>query len=222
MQPADKNQFQGIYSLPEAARLLRVSTQRVRSWANGYTYKRKDARGEKLPVLQTDRTYPRVLNFRELFELMAVREFRKLDVPLEKIRETAGVLADRLNTEYPFANQQLFISGRELVQEHAAGLISPTTGQLVMEQIKPLALELEFAHGTVARWHPRAGEKAVLVDPTHKSGDPILEALGIPTRTLFRTYQVEQDLQRVAEYYDVKEADLLKVIRFEQSLRETG
>lgn len=222
MQPAEKNLYQGIYSLPEAARLLRVSPQKVRNWANGYTYKRKNDRGEKAPVLQTDRTYPRVIDFRELFELMAVREFRKLDVPLETVRKAAGILAVKLHTEYPFAAEPLFVSGRQLVQEHASGLISPTTGQLVMEQIEPLKVDLEFVNGLVARWHPKAGGKAVLIDPNHKAGDPILEGSGIPTRTLMRAYQIEQDPKRVAEYYGITEDELLKVIRFEQSLSEAG
>ncbi len=213
---------QGIYSLPEAARLLRVSTSKLTNWANGYTYQRKYDRGEKAAVLQTDRNYPRVLNFRELFELMAVREFRKLGVQLEDLRRAAQRLAATLGTEYPFASEKMFLNGRQLVAEQGEGLISLSTGQLVMQDIELLKPELEFRDGLVARWHPGTGEGSVVLDPEIKFGDPILEERGIPTRTLFRLYQVEQDLEKVADYYQISVEELTHVIRFERSLKDAA
>ncbi len=210
----------GIYSLPEAARLLRVTPSRLSNWANGYTYKRKEDLGTKPPVLLTNREHTRVINFREMFELMAVREFRKFDVKLETIREVAKRLAAELNTPYPFASQELFVNGKKIVREHGTGFIQVDTGQIVMERIHGLVKELEFEANLVAAWKPRHGRNDVLVTPAIQFGDPIVAGTRIPTRSIFRLFVAEQDLDIVADQFDITVEQVKHVLQFEQSLAE--
>lgn len=210
----------GIYSLPEAARLLRVTPARLSNWANGYTYKRKEDLGVKPPVLQTDREQTRVINFRELFELRAVREFRKLEVKLETIRSIAKRLADELGTDYPFAAQPLFVNGKELVRQHGSDFIQVDTGQIVMARIEDLRNELDFDDNIVAAWRPRHGENDVVITPSVQFGDPVAKGTRIPTRSILRLFIAEQDLETVAEQFDLTPDQVRHVIEFEQSLAE--
>lgn len=82
----------GVYSYPEAARLLGVPSRRVARWADGYSFQLKYGRSRSGPVLQTPRNAG-VLCFQELMELFFVREYLALGVKLPHIRATAEALA---------------------------------------------------------------------------------------------------------------------------------
>lgn len=214
--------IQGIYSVQEAARLLRVDSRKVGNWANGYTYKRKQDIGAQLPVLQSDRTLPKVINFRELFELMAVRDLRKLDVKLETIRSVSRTLSEKLDTPYPFASEKIFRDGNKLLVQHGSDYIQPDTGQIVMERFSDMVDELTFEDGVVEAWKPKLGQNDVIVDPNLLFGDPAVVGRRLSTRTIMNLFKAEKNLAVVAEEYDLTTEQVEHVIRFELSLAEAG
>lgn len=208
--------------MTEAARLLRVSASKVNAWANGYTYKRKLDIGEKRPVLQSKRDLLKVISFRELFELMAVRELRKLDVKLETIRKVSKSLADELGTPFPFAAERIFRHGTQLLVKHGSDYIQPDTGQVVMERFSDLVDEVHFENGEVGTWKPSAGHNDVIVDPNLLFGDPAIIGSRISTRTIMNLFKVEGNLGIVAEEYELTREQVEHAIQFEQSLPETA
>lgn len=205
---------QGIYGIAEASRLLRRPNARVRRWANGYSYERKHDRTERPPVLQTGRINRDSLTFRELIELFFVREYTNAGIALTEVRDTARALAKDYG-EHPFAAQKLLTDGKRLLAISDYGLIAPATCQLIAEYAGELVKEFDFAEDFVNVWRPKEGANAVEVNPGRAFGEPILAETGTPTRALFRTFQVEQNFDRVADYFDVKPELVKQAVGFE-------
>lgn len=205
---------QGIYGIAEAARLLRRPAPQVRRWANGYSYQRTYDRTARPPVLQTGRPDKDALTFRELIELFFVREYTHAGISLQHVRDTAKALAGEYG-EHPFAAKQLLTDGKRLLAISEYGIITPATCQLIAEYADELVKEFEFQDDFVNLWRPKEGAGAVVIDPARAFGEPILAATGTPTRTLFRTFQLEQDFDRVAAYYDVTTKQVKQAVGFE-------
>jgi len=204
----------GMYGVAEAARLLRRPVRQVCRWANGYTYKRTYDQGSKPPILQTDRADKQVLTFRELIELTFVREFETAGVPIGNIRDTADAL-EKTYGPYPLASANLICDGRQLLRVSDHGLITPATCQLVADFAADFVKEIHFENDFARTWTPVEGHGSVIIDPARQFGEPILIGHGTPTRTIYRTYIKEQDLQKVADWYELACTDVKNAVEFE-------
>lgn len=204
----------GIYGLTEAARLLRRPAARVRRWANGYTYTRTYDKARRPPVLQTERVDQAAITFEELIELFFVREYASAGIPVTHIRATAEALAKQYGP-HPFAKERLLTDGKRLLQVAEHGFIAPATCQLIADFAEDFVKEIAFEEDFARLWHPKEGENLIVVDPTRAFGEPIIEESGTPTRTVFKTFLVEQDFERVADYYDLTPLLVKKAIEFE-------
>ncbi len=208
----------GVYSYPEAARLLGVATQRVGRWADGYTFQRKYDRGVSKPVLQTER-HAGVLSFDELWELMFVKEYVALEVPLPQIRETAEVLAKEVGA-YPFSASRLLVQGRQLLVETADGVLKrPDIGQLVADYASVMSRHVEIRREHVGRYDIPDFGKLVYLDKDRRGGEPVVSEQAIPTRVVFNLWEKEKQMESVAEYYGLPPEHVSAAIRYEGQWR---
>lgn len=211
----------GVYACKEAAGIIGVTSQRVRRWADGYTYKVKYGQRSSKPILQTDRV-PGVLSFYELIELMYVREYDALGIRLDHIRTTAEKLSVKFG-EYPFASAKLLVSGKELLQPFIDGeYVRPDVGQLVADFAAQLSRSVEIEKDVIARFFPPTYDRAIVLDPAVSAGEPIITDQGTPTRVLFNLWKIEQDIDVVADYYDVTRESVSAAIRFESEWRQSA
>lgn len=209
----------GVYSYPEAGRILGVSSRRVARWADGYFFSRKERVGHSEPVLQAQAHQRGVLNFHELIELMFVREFVALGVPLPRIRATAQALAKEVG-DYPFTHRQVLVGGRELlVRETDDILRRPDIGQLVADFAETLAQQVEIKRDRVHRYYPPQYNRQVYLDMAIRGGEPVVSERAIPTRAIYNLWRQEQDLDRVADYFDLPPEIISAAIRYEGEWR---
>jgi len=208
----------GVYSYAEAARLLNVTPQRVSRWADGYSFQRAHDRGMSGPVLQTER-HIGVLSFDELWELMFVRAYVALEVPLPKIRETAEALARQVG-ERPFSTAKLLVHERRLLWE-TAGLVlmRPDVGQLVADYAADLAKHVQIRKEHVGRYDIPEFGRLIYLDRDRRGGEPVVSDRAIPTRIIFGLWEREKDVRAVAGYYELPEGQVSAAIRYEGQWR---
>lgn len=214
---SEPREAHGVYSYAEAARLLRVPSARVSRWADGYTFKRKYDHGVSGPLLQTERRQ-KILSFHELWELMFVKEFIGLGVPLPQIRETAENLAREVGA-YPFSSSKLLVQGRQLLVKAADGLHRGDVGQLVADYAEQMAVYVEIRQDRVGRYNVPEYNQVVYLDKDVRWGEPSVSPRAIPTRIVFELYAKEQDLESVADYYELDAKHVSAAIRFESEWR---
>jgi uncharacterized protein (DUF433 family) len=226
---------QGFYTVPQAARLIRVgSPRRIYGWLRGY------AGRDVGPLLERD--YQPVgdneeLSFHDLMEVRFVEHFREAGVKAQSLRIAARALRDELRTKHPFASQKILLTAdkadvfvKEVMRKAAeeaddVRLRSLTTNNYVMyETIRKLLLpgvEFDPTSELASRWRPIPDRfPKIVVDPRISRGQPAIPK-GIPTETLFDTWRAEnQDVDVVAYWYEIPSTDVLQAVKFEQALDE--
>ena len=210
----------GIYTIGEAARLLRVRQNLLRYWI-----------GERAGVdsiVKRKLRDERLLTFAELMELHFVKIFRDEKVPFHTIRRAAIEAAKKFNTDYPFAVKRFDTDGKNIF----ATLKSQETDQVKIEElrhgqlvfntlIKPFFKQLDY-HGSaeIERFWPMHKTGRVVLDPARKFGRPIDNETGISTEALVNAVNAGggQDEQVVARWFDIPLEAVQAAVRFERTL----
>src|SRR5712671_6452115 len=104
----------GFYTVPEAARLLKMPSEKIRRWLRGYTY-RKNGKAVDLPPLW----HPQLpaadahieLGFRDLIELRAVNSFLDAGLRPVAVRDCQEHARECASDERPFSTQQFQADG---------------------------------------------------------------------------------------------------------------
>lgn len=209
----------GIYSFADAARLLGVSTNRVRAWFRGWS------RGREA-VFHTDyetETEALVISFLDLMDACVAVSLRNHGVSMPTIRRVKEELGKLWNTRHPFARQELFTdqSGRRIFLRTA----DQADEQLFLEILKrqhampdvllPFLKRVEYSPQTQLASQMTLME-GVLINPRRRFGAPIVNESGMPTSILYEAYLANQrDVEAVADWYGVTTEDVNVAIDFE-------
>lgn len=214
----------GVYSVAEAARLTGVPASTLRRWTRGYSYTRNGFRYELPPVFaSTEGGESPILRFVDLIEVRALRGFRKKGVPWPTLRIAAYKAAQITGHSHPFSQRSFRTDGRRILQQvEEEALHDIVTNEQYFEHFVRTFLpdhELDFsATGAPVRWHPMGRESTVIIEPARSFGAPICSPSGVRTRLLNRTYLAEQDMDRVAWWYDATTREVCDAIAYEAQL----
>ena len=223
----------GFYTVPEAARLIgSASPQRIYGWLRGYP-------GRDIgPLLERD--YQPIgdieeISFLDLMEIRFVEHFRDHGVKMRSLRLAASALRKEFDTPHPFAHKSLLLVAdkvdvlvREKLLDSAKEADDPrlrsliTRNYVMYEAIRQnliRGVEFDAATNLAASWPPLPDEfPDIKVDPRVAYGHPALPNR-VATATLYTAYKAANDnIDEVAYWFQQSAADVLKAIRFEESL----
>ncbi len=179
----------GLYSIPEAARIIGVDSSTLRRWVNEYYYMSRGQRYKHQPVIRRRFSVRPVLSFLELVELLFVRLFRQEGVPMETIRRASERASQLFETDYPFAVKRFDTDGARIfatlsedkaVEDQIQDLAK---GQFAFEAVvKPFFRKLEYQDSLTALtiW-PRDKQGRIVIDPERNFGKPVDAETGVPT-----------------------------------------
>lgn len=218
----------GFYTVPEAARLLRVPSRTINRWLGGYAYGRGEARVQLPPLWKP--ALPREgshieLSFRDLIKLRFVSAFLAAGTDLRTVRNCLDHARDSVSDDRPFSTRRFRTDGRTIFLEslHRGGdgeLLDLKRQQFVFKSvIEQTFRDLDIDDDAVARWRPYDGRSSIVIDPTRAFGQPIATASGVPTVALAEAVEAEGSLERVAYLYEVAPSVVRDAVRFEASLR---
>jgi uncharacterized protein (DUF433 family) len=225
----------GFYTVPEAARLIRVgSARRIYGWLRGYPDR------DIGPLLNRD--YQPVgdeeeVSFLDLMEIRFVMFFREKGVKIASLRKASDTLRKDFSTEHPFALSKVLLRADkadvyvvEVLQKSAieAGdvrLRSLVTNNYVMEEIIRQSIlpgvEFDTSTSLAKAWKPIPDSfPDIIVNPRRAFGQPTISA-GVPTGTLYGAWKTEhENADIVADWFGVSAREVMDAIRFEQTLDE--
>jgi len=207
----------GIYTVPDASRLSRVSARRIRYWLRGLPSEdacesadRRLWQGELSPI--DDKL---ALGFLDLQEVRFIDTFLKTGVSWHLLRAAHGVARERYRIEHPFCTRRFVTDGAEILEEIATEPVGiayeeVVQGQRVFRQvIQPFLRELEFAENDrLVRWWPLGTDRSVVLDPNRQFGQPITARSGVATEILQAATKAGQTLEEIADWYEL---DVLSV-----------
>lgn len=227
----------GIYTPPEAAKLLHEKPETIRRWAFGYSRNRAAGRTAYPALIQTDLPEvegERALTFVELVELLYIRAFHRAGASWQTIKEAATVAARLYSSEHPFALRQVYMDPRRVLY---GALRNPDGSESFVQLrgdaqhelpalVRPFLDQLEFDLNDLAsRWWPLGKHAGVVIDPAFAFGAPIVEDAGIRTQTLVDSYRAEvaangdRTVEHVAWLYEVSPRNVETALSFHQWLR---
>ena len=231
----------GIYSIPEASRLIGVPTRDIRRWLFGYHYRKTagDAASRvDMPPrweheLAREEFDEDVIGFRDLIELRFIREFTRHGVAMPVIRRCLVAASELFGVSHPMSLPRFRTDGRTIYAEAVSeemqdnSLIDLKSRQSVFKEIiKPslyegIVYDEEQRHAN--RWYPVGMKSPIVIDPSRQFGAPIVEQTGTSTSTLYASYLAEgadpKALAITARVYEVPPKAVDAAIRFEQDLK---
>lgn len=226
----------GIYPQPVAARLLRLSSGRLRRWVGGYTYWMRESssgrvRRQQRPVIQTD--LPPVdgrvaLSFLELMELRVVKAIVDRGLPLQRVRVAADLARSRFSTEHPFASRRVFTDGEaifsainddpaapDVVKWTRAEIDQVVSGGVLQQFLNEI--DFDEKSSLAYRWWPLGRTVPVMLDPNVGFGAPVVEGTGVRTSVVARLARVSS-VDEAAIAYELTRDSVEAALEFEGAL----
>jgi uncharacterized protein (DUF433 family)/DNA-binding transcriptional MerR regulator len=222
----------GSYTVPEAARLLRIPRRNVQRWLAGYAYRsREGGIVEQGPLWHAQ--FPAhddhiELGFRDLIELRFISAFISEGLSLLVIRRCLDHAREVVQDEHPFSTRRFKTDGRTIFLKTLRDAAAPELLDLKRRQyvihdvIERTFRDLDVEDDIVVRWRPFEGKPSIVLDPTRAFGQPIATKYGIPTLVLFEAAKAEGSPERAAEVFETSVSAVRDAVRFEQSLRKAA
>jgi len=217
----------GIYRVPEAARLTKVSQGKIRRWLKGYDFCKGDGRRHS-DAVWSGSISPLggkvALGFLDLMEIRFVDAFLRAGVTWKTMRKAHQLAREEIGGNHPFCTNRFATDGRRILLRPAredadAALLDLVSTQAEFQRIvAPFLAQLDFAEDTLARWWPMGRKRNVVVDPTRNLGQPIAAKSGVPTQVLARSVEANDSVESVARWYEVLPEEVRDAIEFEESL----
>lgn len=217
----------GLYTVGDAARLLRTQPRTVRRWLSGYEYRRNGERHRMSPLWEPDLQHPEdgtELSFRDLIELRFVLAFTQIGLDLRTIRACLTAAQAEINAARPFSSGRFRSDGKRIFLEVVseaddATLLDLKNRQFVLPKIiEQTFKDLDLEDDLVVRWRPFRGKESIVIDPQRSFGQPLAADFGVPTIVLAEAVQVEGSVARVAALYEVDREVVRDAVRFHEEL----
>jgi len=205
----------GAYTLPDAARLLRLPLRRLRAWVLG----RDAAEAFGHRGTGKDRTF----DFYTLIELFTIGQLRAQGLSWPTLRKARAELMERFQTPHPFALEGLLVDGHRLLKElgDESLLELGSGGQTAFEKvIAPFCRRLDFDETTklASRFYPDGPDSDVVVDPHHAFGRPVINGTNVTTEALACLIRGGEKIEDVAQDFRLEPEQVANAWEFERRL----
>ena len=216
-----------LYTLTEAARIVRAAPSTVHHWARGYTFRTPEGviQVEAEPLITTTGVGRKpVVPFVGLAETYVLNAFRNAGVPMQRIRPALARLNDEMGVAAALASERLKTDGTELLYEYgeadpASGvsdLVVVRNGQRVFTEIVEKYLRtITYDRGWVQSIRlPQYGDVDVRVDPDINWGQPTVATIGVRVQDILSRIRAGEDRHAVAQDYELAslEVDCLSAV----------
>lgn len=213
----------GYYTVPEAARLLKMPARNINRWLGGYSYKKGNMPPLWTPELPSFENHLE-LGFRDLIELRFINAFVDAGLGLKTIRRCLAYARECVHDTRPFSTRRFKTDGRTIFLDslHDTGdseLLDLKKRQYVFKiAIERTFKDLDIEDDVVTRWRPFHGKETVVIDPQRAFGQPIAAEYGVPTIALADAVEAEGSIDRVAYLYEVPASVVRDAVKFEEYL----
>lgn len=217
----------GLYTFPEAARLVDIQPGALRRWLQGYDSRKGETIQHHPPLWTSEVSDANIdgLSFHDLLEVRFVKAFRNLGISLQTIRIASDNARNILESRYPFTCKGFRTDGETIFAEamRESGdleLLDLRSRQYVFKKVVEPSLYAGIVFDTdkgAVRWYPLERSRAIMLDPAVAFGKPVVTDTSLRTDVLYDAWLAEdKDKHLVARLYEVPVRTVETAIRFEQ------
>ncbi|MGB0879195.1 MAG: DUF433 domain-containing protein [Polaribacter sp.] len=209
----------GIYTLPDLAKILDLDYYKVRRLLNEYWDKRFASDfGSKYSWSIGN---SRAVSFHTLIEFYIFYQFKDAGVSTQKILNAHQELASMYHTPFPFANAKILDGihyvGKKIVFEIQEDEIIDldSTKQLNLKFIKNFVNKLDFDKNNIAkRLYPLGKNNSVIVDPEHQFGQPTIFGTNLLPETIYNLYRNKETKKFISTSYEISIKQVTDAIEY--------
>ena len=215
------------YTIPMAARYLRMAVPTLRNWVNGYKYKTGQGEKHAARVIVPPQYGARVfLSFTNLIEAHVLSSIRRVhEVPLPKVRRSLKYIEEKFGTEHPLAREKFATDGVDLFVEKFGELInvSNTEQTQIRKAIEQGIQRIEYDAGFARRLFPymrRVHEgdvveqpRVVVIDPRISFGRPVISGTGVPIMEISERFNAGDSVEHLAKDFRLDPEKVQEALR---------
>jgi uncharacterized protein (DUF433 family) len=215
----------GIYTAPEAARMVGMRAGTLRRWLLGYNHDAKHEHPLWRPQYDTsDLDDGVLLGFRDLVEARIVNALRARNIGLPTIRICMERARNIVGQDRPFSTSQFKTDGKTIFLEITRDLDEPQLIDLKRSQgvfnrvVAPSLADLDFGPEGAERWWLLHGKRTIVADPERAFGQPIIAEHGMTTARVAEAVQAEGSVAKVAKIYELNPKLIRDALAYEEIL----
>jgi uncharacterized protein (DUF433 family) len=206
----------GIYTAADAAKILRIPYSKSKYWFNYYAKnKLLKSIGYQYYFEFNDTIAIDFLTLIEMYVFYVLKD--EIHMKTNNIIKYHKILSGELNTNYPFANCDIYAAKKSIVFESNAVYKNADDLQqtFITDFLIPFYKKITFNDERVAhKYHPLGKEKSVIIDPEHQFGKPIIDGTNIVTETLYDYYLGGDEIEFIARLYNITPENVKDAIAF--------
>ncbi len=236
-----------LYSIPEAARYLKIPARTLGRWVRGDNAENSKRR-PTTPIIQLPDAERPMLSFMNLVEAYVVSSITRVEkVRFDKVRSTLNYFETKSLSKYPLAFTDLWTDGFNIFVETSGDVICASLqGQQVIKEvisqylrridrdinllplrIYPFSRKMSF---DVSDNHASENATRVLelspknisIDPLVSFGRPTLAGTGIATNVIAGRFNAGESAKELAKDYDITEAQVGEAVSYEGITRRAA
>jgi uncharacterized protein (DUF433 family) len=218
----------GVYTAPEAARMVGMNPQTLRRWLLGYKHGTRGEEPRQEQPLWNPQYVPNedddvLLGFRDLVEARIVNALRSKHIGLPTIRLCLERARSIVGENHPFSTTQFKTDGKTIFLEITRDLDEPQLIDLKRSQgvfnrvVAPSLADIDFGPGGAQRWWLLHGRRSIVADPERSFGQPIIADIGITTARIAQAVAAEGSIASVAQIYDIKPRLIRDALEYESN-----
>ena len=204
----------GIFTIPEVARILDLSSKKVSYWLKEYwNNKFKDDTG----VQYSWGGKHQAINFHTLVEFYIYYQLREFGIHSKKIHEAHNVLSQVLDTSYPFAHAKLLTDGKTIFftpDIHSVINADKSLQLNLKEVIQPFCNKIEFQDGLATKFYPLGKKYDIVVDPSHQFGTPTIKNTNIKAATIYSLFRSGETVDAIAKHFEISPRSIRHAITY--------
>lgn len=214
-----------MFSMREAARLLRVPESTLRWWLEGADRPRR----RYPPVIRPESTGASSVTWREFVEAGLLRQYRRIhEVKLSALRSFIDLAREQFGVPYPLAHHRPYVgAGKQLVLKLQADvelepdycLIAVANDQLVLTgPAEAFVTRVDWDEDLPAAWRPHDDPASpVRIEPLRRFGRPSIH--GVSTEVIWEQLESGADFDEVAATFGLDPDDVRWAHAYETSAR---
>ena len=210
----------GVYTVPDVANILRLPYSRVNTWLNKYWDGRLGQAFKGKYSWRIDNT--RAVGFHTLIEFYVMMHFAESGVKPAQVLKAHVELSKKYNTIFPFAQKQIIdhisTDGKRIyLNLDGTPITLDGSQQLNLDFIKLFFKKLEFDKDMLAaKLWPLGKKRAVVCDPHHKFGQPVIDGTNIQTEAVYKMFLAKEKPSFIANIYEISEKKVRDAIAFHE------
>ena len=204
----------GIYTAKDAALIFKIPYSKANYWFNWYLKKGKFNIDYQYHFAIRDKT---AVNFLTLIEMYVFYTFKENGVKTKNILEAHNILSKQFQTPYPFAQEDYYISGKNIYVSSKDQIVSADKKlQFVSsEALIPYSKKINFGNDKLAhKFFPLETSKNIVVDPKHQFGQPTISGTNILAATIYDWHLGKEEDNFIAELYNISLESVRDAVKF--------